>query len=107
MSTYNFSGNISGPSNFGDNGRIEIHHSQSPAETLRLAGELVRLLRVEHPELAESAGLVQGELVRADEERRPVDRGRVRTWLELITTGTAAGSGSLALVQELGRALGM
>ncbi|GGP37609.1 hypothetical protein [Streptomyces abikoensis] len=107
MSTYNFHGSISGQSNFGDHGRIEVHHGQSPAEALRLAGELVRRLRAESPGLAEPADLVRGELARADAEGRSVDRGRVRQWLELITTGVAAGSGSLALAQDLGRALGM
>ncbi|MGK5637164.1 hypothetical protein ACSNOK_02420 [Streptomyces sp. URMC 126] len=107
MSTFNIHGNITGPSNFGDHGRIEIRHGESPAEALRLAGELVRRLSAESPELAEPAALVRGELTRADEERRPVDRGRIRQWLELITTGAAAGSGSLALARELGQALGM
>ncbi|WP_370422593.1 hypothetical protein AB8O64_30225 [Streptomyces sp. QH1-20] len=107
MSTYNFHGNISGPGNYGDNGKIVVHHGQSPAEALRLAGDLVRQLRAESPALAGEAELLRGELVRADEEGRPADRGRLREWLELISTGAAAGSGSFTLAQELGRALGM
>ncbi|MEW2578257.1 hypothetical protein [Streptomyces syringium] len=107
MSTYNFHGNISGPGNYGDNGKIEMHYGQSPADALRLAGELVRQLRTESPALAGEAELLRGELVRADEEGRPADRGRLREWLELISVGAAAGSGSFALAQELGRALGV
>ncbi|MER5613977.1 hypothetical protein [Streptomyces sp. NPDC002215] len=108
MSTFNFHGQISGPSNFGDNGKIEIHQGASPAEALRLAAELVQQLRQEHRlELAEQAEIVRGELVQAEEERRPADQGRVRQALETISLGLAAGSGGIALVQEIGRLVGL
>ncbi|WP_326595241.1 hypothetical protein [Streptomyces sp. NBC_01803] len=109
MSTFNFHGEISGPSNFGDGGKIEIHqHGSSPADALRLATELVRQLRTENqPTLADQAEVVRGELVRAEQEQRPADRGRVRQALETISLGLATGSGGLALAQELGRAFGL
>ncbi|MCX4392949.1 MULTISPECIES: hypothetical protein [unclassified Streptomyces] len=108
MSTFNFHGQISGPSNFGDNGKIEIHQGASPVEALRLAAELVQQLRQERRlELAEQAEIVRGELVQAGEERRPADQGRVRQALETISLGLAAGSGGIALVQEIGRLVGL
>ncbi|MEW1748189.1 hypothetical protein ACIQU1_03290 [Streptomyces angustmyceticus] len=109
MSTFNFHGEVSGPSNFGDGGKIEIHHhGASPAEALRLAGELVRRLQAEQqPALAAQADVLRGELAQAGQEGRPADQGRVRQALETISMGLAAGSGGLALAQELGRALGL
>ncbi|MEV7425078.1 MULTISPECIES: hypothetical protein [unclassified Streptomyces] len=109
MSTFNFHGEISGPSNFGDGGRIEVHHhGTSAAEAVRLAAELVRQLRAEDsPALAAQAEVVRGELVRADEEGRPADQGRLRQALETISLGLAAGSGGVALAQEIGRLIGL
>ncbi len=109
MSTFNFHGEISGPSNFGDGGKIEIHHHGAhPAEALRLATELVRQLRAEdRPVLVEQAEVVRGELVRADQEQRPADPGRVRRALETISMGLTTGSAGLALAQELGRVIGL
>ncbi|MGP2440635.1 hypothetical protein [Streptomyces sp. JW3] len=107
MSTYNFHGNISGPANFGDHGRIEINHGPDPAAVLALADRLVERLRGEQPALAADAEVIQGELMRAGQEGRAADRGRIRAALETIGVGVAAGSGSLALAQELGRALGL
>ncbi|MCZ9343397.1 hypothetical protein NGM37_37150 [Streptomyces sp. TRM76130] len=98
---------MSGPSNFGDHGRIEITDGADPAAVLALAGQLVERLRGEHPALTPEAEVVQGELVRAGQEGRAVDRRRIRAALETIGIGVAAGSGSLALAQELGRALGL
>ncbi|GHC58231.1 hypothetical protein [Streptomyces cinnamoneus] len=109
MSTFNFHGEISGPGNFGDGGKIEIHHhGATAAEALRLAGELARQLRADGlPVLAEHADVVRGELVRADREQRPADPGRVRRALETISTGLTTGSAGLALAQELGRVIGL
>lgn len=109
MSTYNFHGSVSGPSNFGDNGRIEVHHhGASPAETLRLATELVGALRREGaaPALTAEAETVRGELARAQQEQVHADRGRLRRALDTVTAGLTAGSGALVLAQELVRALG-
>jgi hypothetical protein len=107
MATYNFNGGISGPANFGDNGRIEITYGQSPAEASRLAAELVARLRADDSDRAGHAEEVQGELAAAGREGRPVDRGRIRRALETLSTGLAAGSAALALVQGLGHALGL
>lgn len=107
MSTYNFHGNISGPANFGDHGRIEINNGMDPAAVLRVADQLVERLRGENPALVGQAEVIQGELVQAGQEGRAADRGRIRSALETISIGVAAGSGGLALAQELGRALGL
>ncbi|MFD9031161.1 hypothetical protein ACFVZW_08435 [Streptomyces sp. NPDC059567] len=108
MGTYNFHGPISGQSNFGDHGRNQIfHHGATPADALRLAGELVALLRAESPGREEAAELLRAELVRADEEDRPVDEDRIRGWLATLRDGSAAGSGAIALITSLTQALGM
>ncbi|MEU3894630.1 hypothetical protein [Streptomyces sp. NPDC045251] len=107
MSTYNFHGNISGPANFGDNGRIEINNGADPAAVLDLADRLVERLGTDSPALVGEAEVIRGELVRAGQEGRVADRGRIRSALETIGIGVAAGSGGLALAQELGRALGI
>ncbi|MEQ4606823.1 hypothetical protein ABMX48_07285 [Streptomyces cavourensis] len=77
MSTYNFHGNISGPSNFGDHGKIEVTYGAPPAEALQLAADLVQLVRREaaRPELAAEAEFVRGELVRAGRRGAPPTRG--------------------------------
>lgn len=108
MSTFNFHGDISGPSNFGDGGKIEVHHhGASPAEALHLATELILQLRTEgQPSLAEQAEVVRAELLQAEQEQRPADQGRVRKALEMISLGLTTGSGGLALAQELGRVIG-
>ncbi|KWT60922.1 hypothetical protein ADL21_16495 [Streptomyces albus subsp. albus] len=109
MSTFNFHGQVSGPSNFGDGGKIEInHYGTDPAEALRLAAELVRHLRSEgQPALVVQAEEVQGELERARQEQRPADRGRIRRALETISLGLATGSSGLALAQSLGHVVGL
>ncbi|OKI01144.1 hypothetical protein A6A06_20120 [Streptomyces sp. CB02923] len=109
MSTFNFHGQVSGPSNFGDGGKIEInHYGADPAEALRLAAELVRHLRTEEqPVLVARAEEVQGELERARQEQRPADQGRIRRALETLSLGLATGSSGLALAQALGHAVGL
>ncbi len=106
MSTYNFHGEISGPGNFGDHGRIEINQSAGEAQALRLAADLVLRLRTENPQLAEEARIVQGELVSAQQEQRPADRGRIRQALETISLGLTVGGGGLELAEKLGHVLG-
>ncbi|MEV5482586.1 MULTISPECIES: hypothetical protein [Streptomyces] len=108
MSTFNFHSEVSGPSNFGDGGRIEIHHhGESSTEALRLATELVRQLCTEgQSALAAQAEVVRGELVAAEQEQRPADRGRVRQALQTISLGLTAGSSGVALAQELGHLIG-
>ncbi|MFI5680300.1 hypothetical protein [Streptomyces cellulosae] len=107
MSTFNFHGNIEGPANFGDNGRIEINNGADAATVLRVADQLVDRLRGENPALVAPARVIQGELAQAGQEGRAADRGRIRSALETISVGVAAGSGGFALAQELARALGM
>jgi hypothetical protein len=106
MSTYNIN-NVNGPANLGDNGRIEINNGMDAAAVLRVADQLVERLRSENPALVGQAEVIQGELVQAGQEGRAADRGRIRSALETISIGVAAGSGGLALAQELGRALGL
>ncbi|MEV5527386.1 hypothetical protein [Streptomyces prunicolor] len=107
MSTYNFKGNISGPSNFGDNGRIEINNGTDAAGVLRIAEQLVDRMRGENPTLVSQAQVIQGELVQADQEGRAANRGRIRAALETITIGVGAGSAGLTLVEQLKNALGL
>ncbi|MCM2386892.1 hypothetical protein [Streptomyces albipurpureus] len=114
MNTYNI-GSVSGGQNqFGDHGvnvsgggRAQINHGASPAEAIRLAGELVRRLRQDQPALVGQAELLEGELVSAQREGREVDQGRVRRWLEAISAGAGAAGGALALAQALGGAIGL
>lgn len=106
MSTYNIR-NVNGPANIGDNGRIEINNGTDAAAVLRLAGELVQRLATDNPSLVPAAQIIQGELADADQDGRPANRGRIRSALETIGIGVAAGSGSLALAQEIARALGL
>ncbi|GCB45127.1 hypothetical protein [Streptomyces sp. NL15-2K] len=106
MSTYNIN-NVNGPANLGDHGRIEVNNGMDAAAVLRVADQLVERLRGENPALVTQAEVIQGELVQAGQEGRPADRGRIRSALETISIGVAAGSGGLALAQELGRILGL
>ncbi|XUL92336.1 hypothetical protein ACQ86D_41870 [Streptomyces galilaeus] len=107
MTTNNFYGEATG--NFGDNNTFNQYVTKLAEESdpVALAAELIRRLRAEQPSLAREAAEVQRELVHAREHDRPVDQGRVRAWLETIRSGTAAGSGALALVLALGRAVGL
>ncbi|WP_328874548.1 hypothetical protein OHT76_33305 [Streptomyces sp. NBC_00287] len=98
--------NVNGPAILGDNGRIEINNGTDPAVLLRLADQLVERLRAESPALVPQAQVVQGELADAGQQGRPADQGRIRAALETIGAGVAAGSGGLALAQEIGRMLG-
>lgn len=107
MSTFNFHGNISGPSNFGDNGRIEINNGTDAATVLQVADQLVERLRRENPALVPQAQVIQGELAQAGQEGRAAHRGRIQAALETISVGVAAGSGGLALAEQLGHALGL
>ncbi|MBC2902084.1 hypothetical protein [Streptomyces cupreus] len=96
--------NVNGPAIFGDNGRMEINNGTDAATLLRLADQLVERMRVESPALVPQAQVIQGELA---QDGRPADRGRIRAALETIGIGVAAGSGGLALAQEIGRVLGL
>ncbi|MDL2081875.1 hypothetical protein QNN03_36160 [Streptomyces sp. GXMU-J15] len=106
MSNYHIN-NVNGPANFGDHGRIEINNGTDAATLLRLADQLVERLRVENPALVPHAQVIQGELAGAGQDGRSADRGRIRSALETIGIGVAAGSGGLALAQDIGRLLGL
>ncbi|MGI5379046.1 hypothetical protein ACQEV2_33310 [Streptomyces sp. CA-251387] len=106
MSTYNIR-NINGPANIGDHGHIEVNNGADPAAVLHLAERLVERLHIDNPALVPQAQIIQGELLGAEQDGQPANRGRIRSALETIGIGVAAGSGSLALVQELGRVLGL
>ncbi|GLW50752.1 hypothetical protein Stsp02_64130 [Streptomyces sp. NBRC 14336] len=106
MSNYHIN-NVNGPANFGDHGRIEINNGADAATLLRLADQLVERLRVENPALVPHAQVIRGELADAGQDGRSADRGRIRSALETIGIGVAAGSGGLALAQDIGRLLGL
>lgn len=106
MSTYNIR-NINGPANLGDHGRIEINNGADPDALVRLAERLVERLHIENPNLVPQGEIIQGELIDAQQDGQPANRGRIRSALETIGIGVAAGSGSLALAQEISRVLGL
>ncbi|WP_406120751.1 hypothetical protein [Streptomyces sp. NBC_00989] len=107
MSTFNFNGggNITN-SHIGDHGHV-VNNGTDSATVLRLAEQLVDRMRGENPVLVPQAQVIQGELVQAGEEGRAANRGRIRAALETITIGVGAGSGGLALVEQLKHALGL
>ncbi|MFF6988720.1 hypothetical protein [Streptomyces sp. NPDC010273] len=106
MSTFNFNGGNITNSHIGDHGHVENHGTDS-ATVLRIAEQLVDRLRGENPTLVPQAQVIQGELAQAGEQGRVADRGRIRTALETITIGVGAGTGGLALVEQLKHALGL
>ncbi|MER7921883.1 hypothetical protein ABTY96_01910 [Streptomyces sp. NPDC096057] len=107
MSTFNFNGggNIHN-SHIGDHGHV-VNNGTDSATVLALADRLVDRMRGEYPTLVPQAQVIQGELVQAGEEGRAVNRGRVRAALETITIGVGAGTGGLALIEQLKHALGL
>lgn len=109
MGTYHFHGDVNGPGNYGDHGVINIGREEdAAARVLPLAAELARWLTEQGaaPERIDAARTLRGELERAGEEQRAPEPGLVRRSLETITLGLAAGSGGLALVQQISALLG-
>jgi hypothetical protein len=106
MSMYNI-GNVNGPSNIGDHGHIEINHGFDLGTLLRLADQLVERTSMERPSLVPQAEIIRGELIQASQDGQSPNRGRIRSALETIGIGVAAGSGSLALAQEITGLLGL
>ena len=107
MSTYNF-GNINGPANIGDYGRIEINPYAPASEALvRLSDGLIEALRAEYPVLVERGEVIRGALMESVEDGGPPNRGRIRSALETISIGAAAGTSSLAFTQQLMHVLGL
>ncbi|QOV34785.1 hypothetical protein IM697_32475 [Streptomyces ferrugineus] len=76
-----------------------------PAAMLILAERLVERLSFENPALVPQGEIIHTELGHAAQDGLPANRGRIRFALEAIGTGVPAGSGSLALVQEIARVL--
>ncbi|MEU6281908.1 hypothetical protein [Streptomyces sp. NPDC047028] len=89
MSTYNFHGN---PTN---------GHHPDPDALLHLTGGLLKSLRAEYPGLVRYGEIIQGEAELSAEDGDPPNRGKIRTALEAVTIGAAAGTGSLAYTREL------
>ncbi|MCX5238527.1 hypothetical protein OG824_25345 [Streptomyces prunicolor] len=106
MSTFNFNGGNITNSHIGDQGHV-VNHGTDSATVLRIAEQLVDRMRGENPTLVSQAQVIQGELVQAGEEGRAANRGRIRAALETITLGVGAGSGGLALAEQLKHALGL
>ncbi|MEU9179068.1 hypothetical protein AB0C90_19830 [Streptomyces sp. NPDC048550] len=107
MGTFNFNEKVTAGI-IGDNGTINIGQQDTAAETLRLAAELAQWLRDQGAaqERITAAETLRGELDRAAQERRAAEPGVIRRSLETITLGLGAGSGGLALAQEISRLLG-
>ncbi|MEU1403643.1 hypothetical protein ABZ471_14965 [Streptomyces sp. NPDC005728] len=107
MSTYNF-GNINGPANIGDHGRMEINpHAPATEALVRLADGLIAALRAEYPVLVGHGEVIRGAFVESMGDGGPPNRGRIRSALETISIGAAAGTGSLAFTQQLMQVLGL
>ncbi|MET9882865.1 hypothetical protein ABZZ20_06795 [Streptomyces sp. NPDC006430] len=106
MGTFNFNGNVTAGA-IGDNATVNVGRQDTAAETLRLAADLARWLRDEGAsrEQIAAAETLRGELDRAAQERRAAEPGVVQRSLEIITLGLGAGSGGLALAQEISRLL--
>ncbi len=106
--TYNFNGNISGPTNIGENNVINIGQQQdTAAQTLHLATQLAQWLREQGATTAQidAAEVLRGELDRAAQERRAAEPGLIQRSLQTIGLGLGAGSTGLSLAQEIGRLL--
>ncbi|MFC9278932.1 hypothetical protein [Streptomyces collinus] len=108
MSTYNFHGNINGPAHMGDHGRIEVNvHGPATEPLVRLAEGLIEALRAEYPVLVPHGEVIHGALMESVGDGGPPNRGRIRSALETISIGAAAGTASLAFTQQFMQALGL
>ncbi|MFE2100023.1 MULTISPECIES: hypothetical protein [unclassified Streptomyces] len=107
MSTYNF-GNINGPANIGDHGRIEINPYAPASEALvRLSDGLLEQLHAEYPGLVRHGETIRGAMMESVGDGGPPNRGRIRSALEAISIGAAAGTGSLTFTQQLMHVMGL
>ncbi|MGW0627856.1 hypothetical protein [Streptomyces sp. NPDC002758] len=107
MSMYDFHGDVDGLGDFSDHGPVETHKGAGAAAVLRLAEQLVERLRSEAPALIGYGEIIRDELTQAAPDGRGANKGRIRSSLDTIGIGVTAGTGSLALVQELTHALGL
>jgi hypothetical protein len=119
MSTFNFNAPINGQVQAGDHTTMNVHESSVTAApvaaqenqgqseaVLRLAQRLVEVLAHDNPPLVEQAEAIRAEVERSGESGEAPDTGRIRRRLELISSGVAAGSGALALVEGIIHAVG-
>lgn len=119
MSSFNFHGPVNGPVQAGDHNTMNVNgpgaSGDSPAASdaraneavVALAQRLVDVLARENPGLLPQAEQVRAELERGGRQGAEApDTGRIRQRLDLITSGTAAGSGALALVEGIVHAIG-
>ncbi|MFB6805948.1 hypothetical protein [Streptomyces sp. NPDC056387] len=106
MGTFNFNEKVTAGI-IGDHGTVNVGQQDGAAQTLRLAAELARWLREQDadPGRIRAADDLHGELDRAAQQGRPAEPGLIRRSLETITLGLGAGSGGLALAQEISRLL--
>ncbi|ARP72978.1 hypothetical protein LK07_27955 [Streptomyces pluripotens] len=105
MSTYNF-GSTGATTGFG--GPTEINHYALDLATLmNVADRLTETLHTEYPGLVHHGEVIEAELAQSAEDGLPPNRGRIRSALEAISIGAAAGTGSLTFTQHLMQALGL
>ncbi|MEU9987298.1 hypothetical protein ACFZCP_10245 [Streptomyces sp. NPDC007971] len=107
MSTYNFHGNINGPANMGDHGRIDITHGLNLEGVIQLSEGLLAALRAEYPGLVHHGDVIRGALAESEADGGPPNRGRIRSALEAVSISASAGTSSLAFVQQLMHVMGL
>ncbi|MFI0937515.1 hypothetical protein [Streptomyces sp. NPDC021020] len=119
MSSFHFNAPVNGPVQAGDHTTMNVNAPGVGADAFRsgdaraveavvaLAERLVDVLAREEPRLLPQAEAVRTELERGGQQGAAApDTGRIRQRLDLITSGVAAGSGALALVEGIVHAMG-
>ncbi|WUH92833.1 hypothetical protein OG900_23815 [Streptomyces sp. NBC_00433] len=119
MSSFNFNAPVNGQIQVGDHTTMNVNAPSVSADSLQygdaraaeavvaLAQRLVDVLAQENPRLLPQAEAVRAELERGGQQGAAApDTGRIRQRLDLITSGAAAGSGALALVEGIIHAIG-
>ncbi|MFJ7150400.1 hypothetical protein ACIQVT_19700 [Streptomyces sp. NPDC100445] len=107
MSSYHF-GPDHGPDGPGGRGRTRTPYADVDLPALmHVADRFTEALHAEYPRLVSNGEVVQRELARSAEDGLPPNRGRIRTALENVAIGAAAGTASLIFTQQLTDALGL
>jgi hypothetical protein len=119
MSSFNFNAPVNGQVQVGDHTTMNVNAPGARADShqlgdaraaeavVALAQRLVDVLARENPRLLQEAEAVRAELERGGRQGAAApDTGRIRRSLELITSGAAAGSGALALIEGIVHAIG-
>ncbi|GHI02455.1 hypothetical protein Scel_07760 [Streptomyces cellostaticus] len=91
----------------GDHGRIDITHGLNLEGVIQLSEGLLEALRAEYPVLVRHGEIIRGALAESEADGGPPNRGRIRSSLETISIGAAAGTSSLTFVQQLMHVLGL